>query len=83
MNAEIAITQRLILAAYAARVDYLRSKPRQFLLDLQHEAEDLRHTTTFSLRVAAEINFTACAMILEPADPALTFKTDQSTNQPK
>ena len=68
MNAEITITQRHLLNLYAAKVAYLRAKPRQFLNDLQHEALEIMRTPQpdkFSLSVAAQINHAACTMILE------------------
>ena len=65
MNAEISRTQRQLLDLYREQQAYLAGKPRQFVLDLQHEADDVRKGGAFSLRTAAEINYAACTMILE------------------
>ena len=65
MNAEITITQRAFLELYHSKRDYLASKPRQFITDLLHTAEELRHAEDFSMRASAEINCAACTSILE------------------
>ena len=65
MNAEISITQRAILDLFQKKKDYLAGKPLHFVEDLLHEAESLTHSTTFSVRVSAEINRTACEVFLE------------------
>jgi hypothetical protein len=65
MNAEIARTQRQVLDLYEKQRAYLAGKPRQLVEDLMHEADDLRHSPTFSLRTSGEINHAACSMVLE------------------
>jgi hypothetical protein len=65
MNAEIEITQQRFINLYREQLAYLRNKPKQFLEDLLHEAESDRHCETFSVRVASEINYAACLIILE------------------
>jgi len=70
MNAEIAITQRQVLDLYLAQRAYLAGKPTAFLQDLLHEARDLTHSTTLSVRTAAEINHAAAHMVLEQRQQA-------------
>jgi hypothetical protein len=65
MNVEIARTQRQILDLYEKQRSYLAGKPRQYVEDLKHQAMDLIHHEDFSVRTAAEINRTACVMVLE------------------
>lgn len=65
MNAEIEITQRQFMGLYEDKRNYLAGKPRRFLEDLLHEAEELRFHEELSVRAAAEINRAACIMILE------------------
>ena len=69
MNAEISLIQRQVLELFQKQRAYLAGKPRQFILDLQHEAEELRCSPDFTVRTAAEINYTACLLILEAAQP--------------
>ena len=64
MNAEIAITQRAFLKLYEDKRAYLATKPKQFLNDLLHEAEELRAGADYSLRASAEINRAACLSLL-------------------
>lgn len=68
MHAEIQRTQRQFLELYQQQRDYLRAKPAGFLQDLQHEAEELAHHETFSVRAAAEINRAAAGLELETAN---------------
>ena len=65
MNAEITITKRAFLELYEAKRAYLAGKPRQFLNDLLHEAEELCHATDYSTRAGAEICRAACTSLLE------------------
>ena len=65
MNAEITIVQQRFLKLYQEQRAYLAGKPRQFINDLQHEAAELRHHESFSVRASAEINHAACTLILE------------------
>lgn len=67
MNAEITIVQTRFVKLYEEQRAYLKGKPRQFIEDLLHESEDLRHNESFSIRASAEINRAACTMILEEA----------------
>lgn len=65
MNAEIEITRQAFWKLYFDKRHYLASKPRRFVEDLLHEAEELKHHEDYSVRAAAEINRAACMMILE------------------
>ncbi|MDE2098204.1 MAG: hypothetical protein KGL39_13195 [Patescibacteria group bacterium] len=67
MNTEIARTQRQVIDLYERQRAYLAAKPRQFVEDLQHEAQELRFSNIFSVQTAAEINYTAATMTLETA----------------
>ena len=64
--AQFAITQRQVLELFEQKRAYLAGKPRQFVEDLLHEAQDLARTAdTFSVRTAAEINHAAAVFALE------------------
>ena len=66
MNAEITLTQKRVRDLFYAQRVALAGQTRQFLTDLQHEADDLRNTSgTYSERVAAEINHAATTSLLE------------------
>jgi hypothetical protein len=65
MNAEITDVQKCFLNLFQATKAYLNRKSNQFLVDLQHEAEELRRSGEFSIRAAAEINYAAATLILE------------------
>jgi hypothetical protein len=62
---EIEITRRKVLELYQGTHDYLLSKPTAYLEELQHRAEELQHSSSFSEQAAAKINHAACAIILE------------------
>lgn len=62
---EIEIMQRRLLALYEEQRAYLASKPRAYVEELLHRAEDDRANATFTRRTAAEINHAACVLILE------------------
>ena len=65
MNTEISIVQKRFLNLFTEQKACLAGKPNQSLNDLQHEAGELRNHEDFSVRVSAEINNAACALILQ------------------
>lgn len=65
MNAEITLMQGKIFDLFEDQAKHLADKPAHVIDDLLHESKDLRNSQTFSIRVAAEINFTACTLITE------------------
>jgi hypothetical protein len=65
MNAEISIMQGRVFDLVSSQIKYLTDKPDHVIEDLKHEADELRHSPTFSIRTAAEINFAACTLIVE------------------
>jgi len=76
LPAEIGILRRRVLGLYSEQRDYLASKPGTFLEELMHRADEERFNSNYSVRVAAEINRTACALILE----ARQAETQKLTN---
>lgn len=70
MNAEISITESAFMDLYEDRRRTLAGKPRRYLIDLLHEADEQRHAQDFSTRAAAEICRAAGTSLLEAApDP--------------
>lgn len=64
MHAEIELTQKQIWELYVAKRAYLASKPKAYVEELLHRAEECRFDATFSIRTAAEINRTAAIIVL-------------------
>ena len=64
MNDQIQHLQAQLMALYESQVTLLVGLRRRDIEDLLHQAEELQHSTTFTLRTAAEINRAACLRVL-------------------
>ena len=65
MNPEIREMARFIIGLYETQRARLEDKSKGELSDLKHSCEEHSHNPDFSVRTSAEINRTACVMILE------------------
>lgn len=70
---ELDILRRRVFALYDEQYAYLESKSTEYLTELQHRSEEGRNSHIFSERTAAEINRTACVVILEKRATALAL----------
>ena len=68
MHAEIELTQKHLFVLYERQRAYLAGKPISYVEDLLHRAEEGMKTGSFTVRTAAEINYTACFMVLGMAE---------------
>lgn len=69
MHAEIENVKHQVLRIYSAQRDYLRSKPRLYLEELLHRAQEDLTSPIYSTRTAAEINFAAVTILLGNESP--------------
>jgi hypothetical protein len=62
---EIELVAGQVLDAYQRQRRYLAGKDTAYLLDLVHACEEVAHDKKFSVRVGAEVNRAAAAVLLE------------------
>ena len=72
MHAAIQSTSQAVLDFYRSQRAWLGQCSTAELVDLQHECDGLRFDQDFSVRTAAEINRTACLLILEERNADLS-----------
>ena len=66
MHSEIQTVKHRFEELYKQQAAYLASKPTDFLLSLEHEAEErMNRHETFAELVSSKVNHAACVRILE------------------
>jgi hypothetical protein len=64
LAAEIELVAHRVVQLYEQQRGYLVDKPTPVIAELQHRCEEARSNENYSVRVAAEVNFAACEMLL-------------------